>query len=73
MGTHKHPADVVVDGLLSIKEAARFLAIGRSKLYDLMDRGALSYVKIGKARRVPKRGLAEFAAKNLRGGWDASS
>jgi excisionase family DNA binding protein len=38
--------------LMRVRDAARLLAISRSALYQLMDRGELSYVKIGKARRI---------------------
>lgn len=58
------------DGLLSVSAAAMFLGLGKSKLYELMDAGELVYVKLGKARRIPKRALIELARANLRGGWN---
>ena len=61
--------DVVVEGLLSVAEAARFLSVSRSTLYELMESGQLYYVKIGRARRIPRRALLDLAARNLRGGW----
>ncbi len=60
-----------VDGLCSVGEACKFLAVGRSTLYGAMDRGELPYVKIGKARRIPRRALVHFAQLRLRGGWRA--
>lgn len=57
------------DGLVSVTAAAVFLGLGKSKLYELMDAGELPYVKLGKARRIPKRALIELARANLRGGW----
>jgi excisionase family DNA binding protein len=65
----KENFDVVADGLTSVMEAASFLSLSRSTLYELMDSGHLRYVKIGRARRVPWRALHELAAENLRGGW----
>jgi len=61
--------EVVRDGLISLPEAARFLSLSRSKVYVLMERGDLAYVKIGRARRIPRRAVIELAARNLTGGW----
>lgn len=38
--------------LISIPEAARALAIGRSKIYELMDAGALETVHVGRRRLI---------------------
>ncbi len=61
------PDDLVRDGLMTIAEAAAFLRVGRSTLYALMERGALVYVKIGTARRIPRRALIDVAVANLQG------
>lgn len=61
--------EIVQDGMLTIEKACEWLGLSRAKVYQLMDRGELPYVKIGRARRIPKRALVEFAAANLRGGW----
>lgn len=53
---------------MSIEEASAFLSVGRSTVYELMDKGLLPYAKIGRSRRVPKRALVELAAANLKGG-----
>ncbi len=55
--------DLLNEGLLNIKEASRFLGIGRSLVYDLMESQDLPYVKIGKARRIPRVALKLFAEK----------
>jgi len=60
---------LVEDGLLTVEDAAAFLGVKRSFLYSLMSSGRLPFVKIGKARRVPRRALVELAAEHLRGGW----
>jgi excisionase family DNA binding protein len=46
--------------LLRPEEAARLLAIGRSKLYELLASGELASVRIGRLRRVPLRAVEEF-------------
>ena len=46
--------DLPVDatGLRPVRAVAEFLAISRSKVYQLMEVGDLPYVKLGKSRRV---------------------
>ena len=61
--------DLVSDGLVTIREAAQFLRVSRSKLYDLMDNGELKFVKLGRSRRIPRRALIDLAASGLQGGW----
>lgn len=46
--------------LLTPREAAERLAIGRSKLYELLADGALESVHIGSSRRIPVGALADF-------------
>lgn len=60
---------LVAEGLVTVAEASRFLGLGRTSIYALMEQGGLPYVKCGRARRIPKRALTEYAARNLRGGW----
>jgi excisionase family DNA binding protein len=55
--------------LLTPAEAARALGIGRSKLYELLQTGALESVHIGACRRIPADALADLV-KRLRDGED---
>jgi excisionase family DNA binding protein len=48
--------------LLTLKETAMMLRLGRSKLYELMAAGKLRSVKIGGSRRISATALAEFVA-----------
>ena len=64
-----NPENVLIDGLLTVAEAAEFLAVGRTTLYGAMDRGELAYCKLGRARRIPRQAVLAFAQANLRGGW----
>jgi excisionase family DNA binding protein len=66
-----HPAQghLLAEGLVSIREAARFLGVGKTSIYKAMNAGTLVWVKIGKRRVIPKAALVAFAARNLRGGW----
>lgn len=64
--------------LLTVPEAAERLGVGRSFLYGVIQRGELSSVKLGRARRVPIAALEEFIERLRReqdleveadGGW----
>ncbi len=64
---------VVADGLMTVPEAAAFLRLSRSTLYNLMDSGRLPYVRLvgnGRraARRIPRKAVVALAAAHLVGG-----
>ena len=46
--------------LLTVEDAAQALALGRTKIYELLDAGELRSIKIGRARRIPVDALHEF-------------
>ena len=51
--------------LLSVDEAARRLSVGRSHLYELLRRGEIVRVKLGRSRRVPVHALEEYAETKI--------
>lgn len=53
--------EMLADGLMTVKEAASFLRLGISTIYEQMDAGRLGYCKVGRARRIPKRAVIELA------------
>ena len=53
--------------LLTVEEAARELSLGRSLLYELLLRGELRSVKVGRCRRIPRADLEAFV-EELRAG-----
>jgi len=53
--------DLMREGLVTSKEAAKFLAISRTKIYEAMSSGDLPFVKLGKTRRIPKVALRIYA------------
>jgi excisionase family DNA binding protein len=60
---------LVKEGLLKVHpDATSFCGLSRSTLYELMDDGRLAYVKIGKARRIPKSALLALLAAHVVGG-----
>jgi excisionase family DNA binding protein len=61
--------EMVSEGLMRVAEAARFLSVSRAHLYALMDRGELPWVKLGRARRIPRAAVIRLAATNVRGGY----
>lgn len=46
--------------LLTVEEACDQLGVGKSHLYEYIQRGELRTVKLGKLRRVPVEALREF-------------
>ena len=53
------------DELLTPEEVAQRLRVGRTKVYELMDRGDLPSIKIDRCRRIPSRGVDAFIARKL--------
>ncbi len=59
--------------LLTVKEAAEALGIGRSKVYELVMSGQLESVRIGGSRRVPVDALHNFVNElRLRGAQETA-
>lgn len=59
MSTIEQP--IVLDPvLLTVEDAARALALGRTTVYQLLADGSLRSVKIGRARRVPRDALRDY-------------
>lgn len=56
------PAVPPPDELLSIPAAAKVLSIGRSKVYDLIDRDELHTLTVGRRRLVSRSAIADFVA-----------
>jgi excisionase family DNA binding protein len=52
--------EVVGPMLLTIPQAARVLAIGRTSVYELIGSGSLEVVRIGRSVRVPVEALESF-------------
>jgi excisionase family DNA binding protein len=59
-------AELCADGLLSTRDAARFMGISRSAVYLLLSTHDLPSVRIGRRRLIPKRACVELAALALR-------
>jgi excisionase family DNA binding protein len=53
--------------LVTVKDAARMLAISRSTVYELISAGKLQVVHIGRSARVPVAAVVAYA-DGLRGG-----
>lgn len=50
-------------GLARIPQARAFLQVSRSKLYLMMDRGELEFVKFGRSRRIAWAELYDFVSR----------
>ena len=53
------------DRLLSAKELAQELGIGRTTAYSLLWSGAIPSIKLGRLRRVRREDLQAFLAESL--------
>lgn len=49
--------------LLRVEEAALRLQVGRTTMYDLVRRGEVESVPIGRLRRIPAECLDEYVAR----------
>jgi excisionase family DNA binding protein len=55
---------------LRVEEAAEWLGLGRTKAYELVYRGVLPSVTIGRSRRVPFAALKAFVERlTEESGW----
>ena len=59
------PAELLDDGAMGVDAAKRFTGLGRTALYDLMNRRILPFTKVGSRRLIPKRALIQVLANNL--------
>jgi excisionase family DNA binding protein len=51
--------------LLTVEEAARRLSISRRSLYDLLERGELADIKVGRSRRVVAESIREYVRRHM--------
>ena len=51
--------------LFTVPEVARQLGLGRSLVYQLVMRGEIDSIKVGRARRVPAEALERFSEEKL--------
>ncbi len=49
--------------LYDLRQAASVLSVGRSKLYELMNDGAIKSVKIGNRRLIPAEGIEAYVSR----------
>lgn len=50
----------VTSTLLTVSEAARYLGVSRSKIYQLIEWGEVKAVKLGRSTQVEKESLDKF-------------
>jgi excisionase family DNA binding protein len=66
MANEKKTQDgLIADGLMRVVEVAKFLAISRSKVYEMLDDGKLPHVRIDGGRRIPRKAVMDFVSANL--------
>ena len=60
METRDQPPPSLAPLLVTIADAARVLAIGRTTMYELVADGAIEVVHIGRCARVPTEAIRDF-------------
>lgn len=56
---------LVQQGMATMEEACKFLTIGRTSLYELLNTKAIPYARFGNERKIPWVALHEYAASKL--------
>lgn len=63
---------LVADGLMSVTDAAKWLGVHRTTVWNMMQRGELAFTyapgRGALARRIPRKALVDWAAERLVGG-----
>lgn len=49
----KNPSPVYPRRLLTVNEVCQALGLCRTTVYELLNQGAIAYVKVGERRRIP--------------------
>ena len=57
--------ELLSEGLMTVADTCRFLAVSRATAYRMMETGELPYVRLGHCRRIPKRALIEYTRERL--------
>jgi excisionase family DNA binding protein len=71
--TRDEPGKVLGALLVTIPDAARILAVGRSTIYELIGSSELATVHIGRSVRVPVDELRRFVAQRSLEGCEAAA
>lgn len=64
--SHEHGGPAAAEGdrlLLRVEEAAARLQVGRTTMYELLRRGEVESVPIGRLRRIPMSSLDNYIAR----------
>ncbi len=54
--------------LLTVEQAAKLCQISRGLAYDLISRGELPHIRLGRVLRIPRHGLEEWIARQAKVG-----
>lgn len=64
MDTKEAPKSLVPI-LLKVEEAAQLCNVSRSTVYDLMGKGEIPSIKVGRVRRIPRVAIDQFIERQL--------
>lgn len=58
--SHSQIASALIPLLVTVKQAAELLGIGRTTVYELIEAGELRSVKRGSSRRIPLKAIHDY-------------
>ena len=58
--------------VMRVEEVQAFLGVGRSKVYEMIARGELPALRIGRLFRVPRSALEQWVEENTRRSGEAA-
>lgn len=64
----RHTPPELLPQFLSVEEFRAFIGIGRSTAYDMLRRGAIPSIRLGRVVRIPREGLLRELEVQKRGG-----
>jgi excisionase family DNA binding protein len=65
-GEHTEVPDGMDETLLRVPEVARLLSVSRALAYQLVERGEIRSIRLGRSVRVDPRDLREFVERQRR-------
>jgi excisionase family DNA binding protein len=51
--------------LLTVMDAVRLLNVSKSKIYDLIGKGEIMSLKVGRVRRIPRTALEQYIERKI--------
>lgn len=57
--------ELVADGLMTVKDAAKHCSLSRTTIYEALNGGDLASLRVNSCRLIPRRGLLRWMASRV--------